>query len=80
LGLAAARRELDAVERRPPEYARWIVVAALGLSAASLSRLFGGDWPTFAAAWLAGAARRRTRCSPRWRRSATRFCSMSRRA
>jgi uncharacterized membrane protein YjjB (DUF3815 family) len=31
-------------------------VVALGLTAASLSRLFGGDWPTFAIAGLAGAA------------------------
>ena len=56
MGLAEARAGLDAVEHRPPEYGRWLVVAALGLTAASLSRLFGGDWPTFAIAWLAGAA------------------------
>ena len=55
-GLAQARAELDAVEHRPPEYGRWLVVVALGLTAASLSRLFGGDWPTFAVTWLAGAA------------------------
>lgn len=55
-GLAEARAALDAVEHRPPEYARWLVMVALGLTAASLSRLFGGDWPTFAATWLAGAA------------------------
>ena len=55
-GLAEARAELDAVEHRPPEYGRWLVVVALGLTAASLSRLFGGDWPTFAVTWLAGAA------------------------
>ena len=47
-GLAQARAALDAVEHRPPEYGRWLVVGALGLTAASLSRLFGGDWPTFA--------------------------------
>jgi uncharacterized membrane protein YjjP (DUF1212 family) len=51
-----ARAALDAVEHRPPEYRRWLVIVALGLTAASLSRLFGGDWPTFAATWLAGAA------------------------
>ena len=55
-GLAEARAELDAVEDRPPEYGRWLVVVALGLTAASLSRLFGGDWPTFAVIWLVGAA------------------------
>jgi uncharacterized membrane protein YjjP (DUF1212 family) len=56
LGLAQARVELDAIECRSPEYGRWLVVVALGLTAASLSRLFGGDWPTFAVAWVAGAA------------------------
>jgi uncharacterized membrane protein YjjP (DUF1212 family) len=54
-GLAEARAALDAVEQRAPEYGRWLVVVALGLTAASLSRLFGGDWPTFAVTWLAGA-------------------------
>ena len=56
LGLAAARAELDRIEHRPPEYGRWLVIASLGLTAASLSRLFGGDWPTFAVTWLGGAA------------------------
>lgn len=55
-GLAEARATLDAVEHRPSEYPRWLVVVGLGLTAASLSRLFGGDWPTFAATWLAGMA------------------------
>lgn len=55
-GLAEARAELEVIEHQPPEYERWLVVAALGLTAASLSRLFGGDWPAFVAAWLAGAA------------------------
>ena len=55
-GLAEARALLDAVEHRPPVYGRWLVVGALALTAASLSRLFGGDWSTFAATWLAGAA------------------------
>jgi uncharacterized membrane protein YjjP (DUF1212 family) len=55
-GLAEAGVELDAIEHRPPVYMPWLVVAALGLTAASLSRLFGGDWPTFAIAGLAGAA------------------------
>jgi len=32
------------------------VVIALGLTAASLARLFGGDWPTFGIAWVAGSA------------------------
>ncbi len=55
-GLAAAGAELDAIEHRLPAYTPWLVVAALGLTAASLSRLFGGDWPTFVIAWVAGAA------------------------
>jgi uncharacterized membrane protein YjjB (DUF3815 family) len=55
-GLAEARAALEAVEHRPPEYGRWLTIMALGLTAASLSRLFGGDWPTFAVTWLAGAA------------------------
>jgi uncharacterized membrane protein YjjP (DUF1212 family) len=54
--LAGARSVLDAAEHRPAEYNRWLVAVALGLTAASLSRLFGGDWPTFGVVWLAGAA------------------------
>jgi uncharacterized membrane protein YjjP (DUF1212 family) len=53
--LAAAGVELEAVERRPPAYAPWLVALALGLTAASLSRLFGGDWASFAISGLAGA-------------------------
>src|SRR5271170_191733 len=30
-GLGEARAEMDAVEHRPPEYGRWLVVGALGL-------------------------------------------------
>jgi uncharacterized membrane protein YjjP (DUF1212 family) len=55
-GLAELHADLAAQEHRPPEYNRWLVVLILGLAAGSLSRLFGGDWPTFAVAWLAGAA------------------------
>lgn len=55
-GTAEARAELEAIEGRPPVHGRWIVVVALGLTAASLARLFGGDWPTFGIAWLAGSA------------------------
>ena len=53
--LEAARAALQAIERGPAAYPLWLVVAALGLTAASLSRLFGGDWPAFAEAGLAGA-------------------------
>jgi uncharacterized membrane protein YjjP (DUF1212 family) len=54
-GMAEVRAALEDVEGRPPVYGRWIVVVALGLTAASLARLFGGDWPTFGIAWLAGS-------------------------
>jgi uncharacterized membrane protein YjjP (DUF1212 family) len=53
---AEVRTELEDVENRSPLYGRWVVVVALGLTAASLARLFGGDWPTFGIAWLAGSA------------------------
>ncbi len=55
-GLAQARAQLEGLEHRPAAYSPWVVVIALGLTAASLSRLFGGDWGTFGVVWLAGAA------------------------
>jgi uncharacterized membrane protein YjjP (DUF1212 family) len=54
--LPQLRALLEAIEHPRPVISRWLVVLTLGLTAASLSRLFGGDWPTFAATWLAGAA------------------------
>jgi uncharacterized membrane protein YjjP (DUF1212 family) len=54
-GMAEIRAELEDIENRSPVYGRWVVVVALGLTAASLARLFGGDWPTFGIAWLAGS-------------------------
>jgi uncharacterized membrane protein YjjP (DUF1212 family) len=54
-GLADARKELENIEHKPPTYGRWAVVIALGLTAASLARLFGSDWPTFWVSWLAGS-------------------------
>jgi len=56
LELPEARAELEDIERRPSVYERWIVVVALGLTAASLGRLFSCDWPTFGVSWLAGSA------------------------
>jgi uncharacterized membrane protein YjjP (DUF1212 family) len=53
--LAEAREELENIEHRSPVYGRWIVIIALGLTAACLARLFGGDWPTFWVSWLAGS-------------------------
>jgi uncharacterized membrane protein YjjP (DUF1212 family) len=53
--LSEAQKELDDVEDRSPVYGRLLIVIALGLTAASLARLFGGDWPTFWVSWLAGS-------------------------
>jgi uncharacterized membrane protein YjjP (DUF1212 family) len=55
LSLPEARDALDAIERALPVYPRWVVMAALGITAASLSRLFGGDWGSVAVAGIAGA-------------------------
>lgn len=52
--LAAIRARIEAIEKQPPIYGRWVVVAGLSLTAASLSRLFGGDWGTFFVAFAAG--------------------------
>ncbi len=52
--LGEIRRRLNEIEKQPPIYKTWMVVAALSLTAASLSRLFGGDWSTFGVAF--GAA------------------------
>jgi len=54
LTLAALSDRLDAIEHHPPAYPRWLVALALGGTAASLSRLFGGDWGAFLVAGLAG--------------------------
>ena len=54
LALPDAQAELDTIEHRPPAYPRWLVVLALGLTAASLSRLFGGDLVACLSAGLGG--------------------------
>lgn len=46
---------LEAIEHQKPIYSRWIVIAGLSLTAGCLSRLFGGDWPTFFVTMFAGA-------------------------
>jgi len=56
MGLEEVSSRLEDIERQPQIYGRWIVVAGLALTAASLSRLFGGDWPTFFVTFIAGAA------------------------
>ncbi|HEX3983625.1 MAG TPA: threonine/serine exporter family protein [Acidisoma sp.] len=53
LDLAAATARLDRLQHAPPLYNHYLVAAALGLTAASLSRLFGGDWSAFFACWIA---------------------------
>lgn len=53
LDVAAASAALEALEHRPPEYSRYLVALGIGMTAASLSRLFGGDWAAFAACWVA---------------------------
>jgi uncharacterized membrane protein YjjP (DUF1212 family) len=55
LDAASARQRLEAVEQGLPAYPRWLVSASLGLTAAGLSKLFGGDWPVFATVYVAGA-------------------------
>ncbi len=55
VGLDEVQSALDTIERQPPTYPRWLVAIALGVTAASLSRLFGGDWFACLAAGLAGA-------------------------
>jgi uncharacterized membrane protein YjjP (DUF1212 family) len=54
LRLDEVQAALDTIEHQPPLYPRWVVVAGLGVTAASLSRLFGGDGLACLAAGLAG--------------------------
>jgi uncharacterized membrane protein YjjP (DUF1212 family) len=61
LPLGEVQSELDAIEHQPPVYPRWLIVVALGITAASLSRLFGGDWFACLAAGLAGTVGTRVR-------------------
>ena len=55
MGLPAAQAALDRIEHQPPAYHRALVAVALGLTAGSLSRLFGGDWTAFGVCWVAVA-------------------------
>lgn len=49
------RAELERIAHLSPHYNRWLVIVMVGLACAAFSRLFGGDWPTFAVTWLAAA-------------------------
>lgn len=55
LALTDARAALDRIEHAASVYPKWLVIAALGVTAASLCRLFGGDWGSVAIAGVAGA-------------------------
>jgi uncharacterized membrane protein YjjP (DUF1212 family) len=53
MDLPEAQAALDRLEHQPPAYHPALVAVALGLTAASLSRLFGGDWTAFGVCWIA---------------------------
>ncbi|UYO55171.1 threonine/serine ThrE exporter family protein [Rhodopseudomonas palustris] len=52
--LAAIDRALDDIEHRGPDYPRWLVALGMGVTAASLARLFGAAWPVVGVAVLVG--------------------------
>jgi len=53
LDAVTADSQLRALEQVKPMYPWWLVAASLGLTGASLSKLFGGDWPVFATVYIA---------------------------
>ena len=53
LDASTASLRLAALEHSKPLYLWWLVAAALGLTGASLSRLFGGDWFIFITVFFA---------------------------
>jgi uncharacterized membrane protein YjjP (DUF1212 family) len=53
IDLAEAAAALETLEHGPALYDRYLVALALGMTAAALSRLFGGDWAAFLACWVA---------------------------
>lgn len=50
------RARLEEIGKRPLNYPRWLLVLLVGLACAAFSKLFGGDWPVFAATWLAASS------------------------
>ncbi|WP_260737661.1 threonine/serine exporter family protein [Tunturiibacter lichenicola] len=53
LDVVTITSRLTVLEYSKPLYPWWLVAAALGLTGASLSRLFGGDWSVFATVFIA---------------------------
>jgi len=47
---------LTALEHGRAVYPRWLIAIGLGLTAAALSKLFGGDWSVFLTVFVAGTA------------------------
>jgi uncharacterized membrane protein YjjP (DUF1212 family) len=52
--IEAIDRQLDAVERADNRYPHWLVAIGMGLTAASMARLFGGVWPVVGVSVLVG--------------------------
>ena len=52
--IATVDRQLDAVERAGNRYPHWLVAIGMGLTAASLARLFAGAWPVVGVSVLVG--------------------------
>ena len=52
--IQAIDRQLDAVERAGNRYPHWLIAIGMGLTAASLARLFGGAWPVVGVSVLVG--------------------------
>ncbi|HVJ54203.1 MAG TPA: threonine/serine exporter family protein [Aliidongia sp.] len=56
LGPTEAGMRLAAIELPQAAYPRWLVAAGMGMTAACLARLFGGDWATLGIVLVAGLA------------------------
>jgi uncharacterized membrane protein YjjP (DUF1212 family) len=56
LDIASAKARLSTIEPGRPIYPRWVVAGAMGLTAASLARLFGGDASVFVVTFFGGTA------------------------
>jgi uncharacterized membrane protein YjjP (DUF1212 family) len=56
LDAAGVRARLTTLEHARAVYPRWVTAIGVGLTAASLAKLFGGDWSVFFIAFIAGTA------------------------